>query len=649
MIAEIGLFALIIALVLSTVQGIIPLWGAQSGRLSFMLLARPLAYANFFALTISILSLAWCFYAKDFSVLYVANNSNSLLPLAFRLSAVWGGHEGSLLLWLFMLGLWGAAVAFFSKTLDEPMVARVLAVIGLVAIGLTLFTIATSNPFTRLLPPAEEGRDLNPLLQDPGLIFHPPLLYMGYVGLSVAFAFAIAALISGKLDSAWARWSRPWALIAWVFLSLGIILGSWWAYYELGWGGWWFWDPVENASLMPWLIATALIHSLAVTEKRGSFKIWTVLLAISAFSLSLVGTFLVRSGVLTSVHAFATDPTRGRFILILLAIVIGSSLLLFAVRAHKVSLGGSFAVISRESAILIGNVVLVVSCLVVLLGTIYPLIIDALLGDKISVGPPYFNTVFVPIFFIILFFTAITPFIYWKKMAISPLLKKLIIPAIVAIICAITIPLLMGQMSISIFFGVFLALFIATSVVVQSYERCRLGFPPNNFIGMQVAHFGVAVCVFGVTMVSGYSQDREVKMFSGNEVTIDEYSFILNGVNEIAGANYNALRGDFTLRKNGKDVTKLYPEKRSYFSSAMPMTEAGIYTKITKDAYISMGEPLGEGAWAVQVFIRPFMVWVWGGVIIFSIGGLIAISSKRYRLNIRLKNNISSTNFVVKK
>lgn len=638
MVAELGLFALIIAFVSSVLQGTIPLYGAQSGKVALMAFAKPLAYCSFVALLISFLSLTWSFYIKDFSVLYVANNSNSILPTFYRISAVWGGHEGSLLLWVFTLSAWGAAVAFFSKTLDEATIARVLAVIGLVGIGLTLFTISTSNPFERLIPAAQEGRDLNPLLQDPGLIFHPPILYMGYVGTSVAFAFAIAALISGKLDSAWARWSRPWTMFAWVFLSLGIILGSWWAYYELGWGGWWFWDPVENASLMPWIVTTALIHSLAVTEKRGSFKIWTVLLALTAFSLSLLGTFLVRSGVLTSVHAFAVDPARGLFILIFLAVVIGSSLLLFALRAHKVTLGGSFALFSRESFILIGNVMLVVSAMVVLLGTIYPLIVDALHGDKISVGPPYFNTVFVPIFFLILTFTAITPFVFWKKANLTDLIKKITAPLVLAIIAGIAIPLAYEKISLLLFLGVFFAFFIFISIFFQSYARWKIGRPPLSFIGMQIAHFGVAVCVFGITMVSGFSEERTVKMQAGNIVEVGGYQILLQSFKTEEAANYTAQQGEFIIYKDQKQIAKLIPEKRSYVSSSMPMTEAGIYTTATKDIYISMGEPLDNKSWAVTVFVKPFVVWIWSGVVIFAIGGIVAICDRRYRLRVKEQN-----------
>src|SRR6185369_15654863 len=461
MIPELGHFALILALCVAAVLGTLPLLGAHYHRREWLVLARPAAQVFFLLITASFVALAWSFYVNDFSVTYVSEHSNSLLPTMYRLAAVWGGHEGSLLLWLFMLSGWTVAVAQLSRTLDEAMVARVLDVLGLVATGLLLFVLFTSNPFGRLLPAPENGRDLNPLLQDPGLVFHPPMLYMGYVGFSVAFAFAIAALIAGRLDAAWARWSRPWTTTAWIFLTLGIGMGSWWAYYELGWGGWWFWDPVENASFMPWLIGTALIHSLAVTEKRGSFKSWTVLLAIGAFSLSLLGTFLVRSGVLTSVHAFATDPRRGIFILVLLALVIGSSLTLYAWRAHRVGLGGKFELLSRETLLLANNVLLTVAASAVLLGTLYPLALDALSLGKISVGPPYFEAVFFPLMAPAIILMGIGPMAKWKQDAMDDLAKKLALPAIVAVVVAAIIPFLLGRWSVFVFLGLLLAIWVA--------------------------------------------------------------------------------------------------------------------------------------------------------------------------------------------
>ncbi len=635
MIPELGHFALILALCVAGVLGTLPLLGAHYGRREWLVLARPAAQVFFLLVLASFLALTWSFYVNDFSVAYVTAHSNSLLPTVYRLSAVWGGHEGSLLLWMFMLSGWTFAVAQLSRTLDETMVARVLGVLGLVATGLLLFVLFTSNPFERMLPAAENGRDLNPLLQDPGLVFHPPMLYMGYVGFSVAFAFAIAALLSGRLDAAWARWSRPWTTTAWIFLTLGIGLGSWWAYYELGWGGWWFWDPVENASFMPWLIGTALMHSLAVTEKRGSFKNWTVLLAISAFSLSLLGTFLVRSGVLTSVHAFATDPRRGIFILILLALVIGSSLTLFAWRAPKVALGGAFALASRETFMLVGNVLLVVAAGSVLLGTLYPLIVDALNIGKISVGPPYFNTVFVPVMAPVLFLMAATPLARWKHAEVRQMARGLWIAAAVAVLAAIAIPLAMGGWTVLTGVGTMLSMWIAASMTLQTVTRLKSGNPPLSFWGMQLGHFGVAVFVMGVTLVGGYQQEKDVRMEPGDTVTVGGHDFKFLGVRQVQGPNYSAARGEFQVSQGGGAPHVLTPEKRTYVSSAMPMTEAAIDAGFTRDVYVSLGEPLEGQAWAVRVYFKPFVDWIWAGCVLMAIGGLCAMSDRRYRLRVR--------------
>ena len=635
MIPEIGHFALILALCVSIIQGVLPLIGAQQGRREWLILARPATQISFALLTISFGVLAWCFYVNDFSVLYVAEHSNSQLPTVYRLGAVWGGHEGSLLLWIFLLTGWAFAVAQLSKTLDEFMVARVLGVLGLVAAGLLLFVLATSNPFERLLPAAQDGRSLNPLLQDPGLVFHPPMLYMGYVGFSVAFAFAIASLLSGKLDAAWARWSRPWTTTAWIFLTLGIALGSWWAYYELGWGGWWFWDPVENASFMPWLIGTALLHSLAVTEKRGGFKNWTVLLAIIAFSMSLLGTFLVRSGVLTSVHAFATDPRRGVFILILLSLVVGSSLFLYALRAPKSTLGGAFSLMSRETLILLGNVFLVVAAGSVLLGTLYPLLIDALNLGKISVGPPYFNAVFVPIMVPVLFLLAIGPWANWKSTSLGALIKRLWLAAVVAGVAAILIPRMMGEFTILTALGFLLAFWIIASGVLQIIKQFKGGKPTRSFIGMQLGHIGIAVFVIGVTMVGAYQEEKDVRMAPGDTVSVGGYQIRLKGVSPAEGPNYQAMRGAFELGRHGKTEEVLYPEKRNYDSSAMPMTEAAIDAGFTRDIYVSLGEPLEGNAWAVRVYYKPFVDWIWGGCLLMALGGLFAVLDKRYRLRLK--------------
>ena len=650
MIPEIGHFALILAALVALILGTLPLIGAHQNRMAWVAVARPAASAMALLITFSFVCLVNAFVTNDFSVVYVAQHSNSLLPIQYRVAAVWGGHEGSLLLWMLFLSWWAFSVAMLSRQLPATMVARVLGTLGLVAFGFMLFILITSNPFERLLPAAAEGRDLNPLLQDPGLVIHPPMLYMGYVGFSVAFAFAIAALLSGQLDAAWARWSRPWTMAAWCFLTMGIALGSWWAYYELGWGGWWFWDPVENASFMPWLVGTALIHSLAVTEKRGSFKNWTVLLAISAFSLSLLGTFLVRSGVLTSVHAFATDPRRGIFILIFLVAVIGSSLALFAWRAPKVGLGGRFGLISRESLLLTNNVMLVVACATVLLGTLYPLLIDALGVGKISVGPPYFNAVFVPVMAPVLFLMGIAPFARWKEASIPEILRTVRWAMVVAAIIAIALPLLYGHWSALTTLGILLAAWVAFTTLLTFVERVqhtRAGQSflssatkqPRSFVGMCLAHFGIAVFVVGVTMVSSFQEEQDIKMAPGDTTVVAGYSFTFNGVKTVQGPNYVAAQGDFDLAVNGKLLRKMNPEKRNYASSGMPMTEAAIDAGFLRDVYVSLGEPIDrdkpEAEWAVRVYYKPFVDWIWGGCFVMALGGLMALLDRRYRAKSR--------------
>ena len=646
MIPELGHFSLILAAVVALVLGTVPLIGAHRNRLSWVAVARPAASAMALLVTFSFACLTQAFVTNDFSVVYVAQHSNTLLPTAYRVAAVWGGHEGSLLLWIPMLTWWAFLVAMLSQQLPETMVARVLGTLGLVAFGFLLFILITSNPFERLLPAAAEGRDLNPLLQDPGLVIHPPMLYMGYVGFSVAYAFAVAALLSGQLDAAWARWSRPWTLAAWGFLTLGIAIGSWWAYYELGWGGWWFWDPVENASFMPWLVGTALIHSLAVTEKRGSFKNWTVLLAISAFSLSLLGTFLVRSGVLTSVHAFATDPTRGVFILIFLVAVIGSSLALFAWRAPSVGLGGRFALVSRESLLLTNNVLLVVACATVLLGTLYPLLIDALGVGKISVGQPYFDAVFVPVMTPVLFLIGITPFARWKSASFTEILRTGRWALACAAVVAIALPLIYGQWKAMTALGLLLAAWIAFTALLNFAQRVRatrgergvvaaILAQPGAFAGMHLAHIGVAVFVVGVTMVTSFEQEKDVKLGPGESVDVGGYHFTFKGVRSVEGPNYNAAQGEFELSENGRVLRTLHPEKRNYFSSMMPMTEAAIDAGLLRDVYVSLGEPINpdqpEGDWAVRVYYKPFVDWIWGGSVLMSLGGLLAMLDRRYR------------------
>lgn len=646
MIPELGNFALILSALVALILGTLPLVGAHRNKVAWVAMARPAASAMAFLITFAFACLTQAFVASDFSVVYVAQNSNSLLPLEYRLAAVWGGHEGSLLLWILMLSWWAFAVVLFSRRLPEVMVARVLGTLGLVAFGFLLFILFTSNPFERILPAVAEGRDLNPLLQDPGLIFHPPMLYMGYVGFSVAYAFAIAALLSGELDAAWARWSRPWTTAAWAFLTLGIGLGSWWSYYELGWGGWWFWDPVENASFMPWLVGTALIHSLAVTEKRGSFKNWTVLLAISAFSLSLLGTFLVRSGVLTSVHAFATDPTRGIYILAFLVAVIGSSLALFAWRAPKVGLGGRFGLISRESMLLTNNVLLVVASATVLLGTLYPLLVDALGVGKISVGPPYFDAVFVPVMMPVFFLMGVGIFARWKNASIGEILRVLRWAFATAVVVAIVLPLLYGSWKPLTALGILAASWIMLTSLLNFVQRVRqtcgdgsvlsAAFrQPLSFIGMHLAHVGIALVVLGISMVSTYEEETDVKMSPGQTVEVAGFEFTFKGVHSLEGPNYLATRGEFDLAVDGKFERKLFPEKRNYRMSSMPMTEAAIDASLMRDVYVSLGEPIDtdkpEGDWAVRLYYKPFIDLLWVGCILMGLGGFLAVLDRRYR------------------
>ncbi len=645
MFPELGHFALILTLFVALAQGGIALAGAARSNSAWIAFARPAARVQFLLILISFMTLVWSFAVNDFSVAYVAHNSNTQLPWFYRLAATWGGHEGSLLLWLLMQTGWAYVVSTFSKQLPDAMVARVLGVLGLVTAGFLLFVLLSSNPFERLVPAPLEGMDLNPLLQDVGLIMHPPLLYMGYVGFSVVFAFAIAALLAGQLDATWARWSRPWATAAWLFLTLGIALGSWWAYYELGWGGWWFWDPVENSSFIPWLVGTALIHSLAVTEKRNSFKNWTVLLAISTFSLSLLGAFLVRSGVLTSVHAFATDPRRGVFLLMLFAVVTGSSLLLFALRAPKIGMGGRFALISRESLLLTNNVLLVVATGAVILGTLYPLILDALGLGKLSVGPPYFNTVFIPLMVPALVLMAVGPVANWKSAKVTALTKQLRLPAGVALIAGIGVPFLLGRWSVFAASGVALAAWIGTAVITGVIQRMRatrsgLLAQPRSWLGMHVAHLGIAVFVAGVTLVTGYETEQDLRMVPGDTATAGGYQLTFQGVNKALGPNYKADVGDVLLSRNGQALRTLHPEKRTYFSSDMPMTEAAIDANGLRHVYVALGEPLDEEAWGVRIYYKPFVDWIWIGSILMALGGLLAISDRRYRLKRRERRKV---------
>ncbi len=639
MAAEYGHIALLIALAFACVQSIVPLVGAQSNREWMMQYARPMALGQAFFLTISFIALSYSFVVDDFSVAYVANNSNSLLPTQFKISAVWGGHEGSLLLWVLMLGLWGAAVAMFSKALPIEMVARVLAIMGMVGVGFILFTVLTSNPFERILPSIPmDGADLNPLLQDFGLIVHPPTLYMGYVGFSVAFSFAIAALLGGRLDAAWARWSRPWTTAAWVFLTMGIALGSWWAYYELGWGGWWFWDPVENASFMPWLVGTALIHSLAATEKRGVFKSWTVLLAIFAFSLSLLGTFLVRSGVLTSVHSFAADPERGVFILALLGLSVGGSLTVYALKAPTVTSSGKFKLLSREGFLLANNALLVVATLTILLGTLYPLMVDFISGEKLSVGAAWFNTMFVPLASAMTALAGIGAMSRWKVMPGKLLLAQLSGALVIALIVAAAFPLVYaGEMNFKVAFGLFISTVLIATTVGDIWRKSkgqlsRLGKLTKSYWGMVIAHTGLAITVIGVTVVSNYSVEKAVKMFPGDVVTLSGYNFEFTQVGLQQGPNYMANVGVFEITKAGREVATLNAEKRRYKVQGSMMTEAAIDAGLFRDLYVSMGEPLEDGAWGIRLQVKAYMRWVWLGSIFMCVGGLLAILDKRYRL-----------------
>ncbi|WP_241050942.1 heme lyase CcmF/NrfE family subunit [Achromobacter xylosoxidans] len=645
MIPEIGLFSLILALLAALVQGTLPLLGAATGWRPGMAVARPAAVAQFGLATVAIGCLAWSFLQNDYSVLYVAANSHADLPAAYRFAAVWGGHEGSLLLWLYLLSAWTLAVALRSGRLPLAFLARVLAVMGWISAGFLLFLLFLSNPFERLMPPAMAGRDLNPLLQDPGMIVHPPMLYMGYVGFSVAFAFAIAALLSGELDALWARWVRPWTLAAWTFLTIGILLGSAWAYYVLGWGGWWFWDPVENASFMPWLAGTALIHSLIVTERRGAFRSWTVLLAICAFSLSLLGTFLVRSGVLTSVHAFAVDPGRGLYILGFMTLVVGGSLALYAWRAPKVGLGGGFALLSRESLLLANNVVLTVAAASVLLGTLYPVVLDVLDWGKISIGPPYFEAVFVPLMTPAIFLMGVGPVARWKQAKVPELGRRLRIAFGVSVATAVLLPLAMpGPARLGsplVILGLWLAAWSIASAAAHAWQRLtdgdghwlrRLGRQPRAWYGMLLAHAGIGVFIAGATLANGYEVKQELRLDLGAVQEAGGYRFTFAALAPAAGPNYSAQRAEFRItRADGRPVTTLYPEKRHYTVQDMPLSQAAIDSGFTRDLFVALGEPAGGTAWTVRIQVKPFMAWIWSGCLLMALGGLLAAGDRRYR------------------
>jgi cytochrome c-type biogenesis protein CcmF len=641
MIPEFGHFALILGLCLALLLATVPAWGAWRGNSVAMSLAPSLAVGILVFVGISFGCLATAFLQDDFSVQLVASHSNTLLPPIYKFSAVWGNHEGSLVLWALILAFWTAAVALFSSQLPLLVLSRVLSVMGAISVGFLSFSLITSNPFARILPGAPaDGADLNPLLQDPGLIIHPPLLYMGYVGFSVAFAFAIAALLGGRLDASWARWSRPWTNTAWAFLTLGIMLGSWWAYYELGWGGWWFWDPVENASFMPWLAGTALVHSLAATEKRGLFKSWTVLLAIFAFSLSLLGTFLVRSGVLTSVHAFAVDPERGMFILVFLALVVGGSLTLYALRAPAVSSRVSFAWVSRESLLLCNNVVFLVAALTVLFGTMFPLIVDALGMGKVSVGPPYFNAVFVPLMALLVPVMGLGPASRWKRDSLSRWRGEMLIPTIVAVVCGFTLPALHAPYNIWVALAVLLSSWLVLGLAKDAWQRVRgastigggLRRLTPGYCGMIIAHLGFAACVIGIVATSQYSIEHDLKMDPGDSRELAGYDFRFIEVAEVRGPNFVAEEARFEVTRNGEPVASMNPQKRRYLASGSVMTEAAIDAGLFRDLYVAMGEPVGDdGAWAMRLHYKPLVRWMWLGAILMAIGAFTAAADKRYR------------------
>ncbi len=658
MIPELGHFALILALGIAIVQAVLPLIGVARRIPEWTAIAVPAARAQALFSLVAFGCLTYAFVVNDFSVAYVARNSNLEQPLVYRIAGGWGAHEGSLLLWALLLSLWAVVITWFSRSLPVEFTARVMAVIGFVCIGFLLFMLATSNPFDRLLPAPPNGRELNPLLQDPGLALHPPLLYMGYVGMVVPFAFAIAALLDGRLDAAWVRWSRPWTAVGWTFLTLGIALGSWWAYYELGWGGWWFWDPVENASFMPWLVATGLLHSLAVTEKRGAFKSWTVLLAIFAFSLSLLGTFLVRSGVLVSVHAFATDPSRGVFILAFLGIVIGSSLILYAWRAAAVSGGGSFEFLSRDTMLLVNNVLLTVASATILVGTMYPLFLDALNLGKVSVGPPYFETVFVPVMLPLLFLMGVGPLTHWKKDNILRLYRKLRLAFVLSIIIAVILLLLRRSgLPFMVGVGLSLAIWIILTGAMTIWEQLknrksfqeRMRSLSMSVMGMTIAHVGVAVFLVGVTLTTAFTQEKDIRMGPGDRLVLSGYTFLFEGVRQLepdieADRNYLTNRGTIRIFQDGDEVAILYPEKRIYASQGgNSMTEAAIDAGLARDLYVALGEPVKNGAWSVRVYYKPFIQWLWFGSLLMGIGGLVAAADRRYRMARKLVKSAEHT------
>jgi cytochrome c-type biogenesis protein CcmF len=636
MIPEIGHFALILALALAICQGVLPLIGAHRNDAAMMSVGRTAVYGQFLFVAISFGCLIWAFSSDDFSVLYVANHSQLSLPAGYKISATWSAHEGSLLMWILILAAWSAAVARFSSDVPKVLIARVIGVLGLLAVGFLLFALLTSNPFERLIPAAIDGADLNPLLQDPGLAIHPPLLYVGYVGFSVAFAFAIAAMISGDLDQNWARWTRPWTIVAWLFLTIGIALGSWWAYYELGWGGWWFWDAVENASFMPWLIGTALIHSLAVTERRGLFKSWTLLLSIAAFSLSLLGTFLVRSGIIVSVHAFATDPTRGFFILAFLGIVVIGALALYAWRAPGLDSEVGFGALSRETFLLLNNVLLVVATILVLMGTLAPLIVEMINGGKISIGPPWFEIAFMVPMIPLVLLLGLGMHTAWRKQNTGPWLKLLRLPAISAVIIGIVLPLLFyGRVSLLLVVGCGAAAWIVISSLIQPVRSLRRKEGATAItraaLGMSIAHLGMGLFVIGVTIVSAFGVESDRAMRPGETLEVGGFEFELREVREVHGPNYTAVEGVVEVRRDSEFVATVRPQKRQYLVQKNWMTEAGIHPSWNKDLFIALGDQLGDNAWSVRIQYKPMIRFIWLGAFVMALGGLVAVSDRRKR------------------
>jgi len=636
MIPELGQFALVLALCLSLAQAALPLVGAAKGRADWMAVARPAAAGQFVFVGIAFAVLVYAFVTDDFSVAFVAQHSNSALPLNYKFAAVWGGHEGSLLLWIMVLAMWTIAVAWGSRSQPDAFVSRVLGVLGIVSFGIIAFALLTSNPFTRLTPPAFDGNDLNPLLQDQGMMIHPPGLYFGYVGMAVPFAFAVAALLTGKLDKNWARWTRPWTIAAWMFLTVGIALGSWWAYYELGWGGWWFWDPVENASFMPWLMATALLHSLAVTEKRGIFKSWTVLLAIAAFSLSLLGTFLTRSPVMVSVHAFAADPSRGMFILMLLGLICGGALLLYAFRAKHLEAEGGFRLLSREAFLLGNNILLVVATIAVLFGTLYPLFIDALGLGKISVGPPYFNLMFLVPMLPLAVLVGVGMHSLWKSTTAPMLVKRLRWLAVAALVLGVALPFVFfGAASVMTVVAVAIAIWVClTAMLDPAIKLLRRTGPPltRAHWGMCIAHFGVGVFILGATVATAYNFETDIAARPGDRLEAPGYEVLFRAVRTVEGANYIADEGEFELRDDeGELISVLTSQQRIYRVQQQPMTEAGIDARLARDVFVALGQPLGDNAWSVRLQVKPLIRLIWLGALIMAFGGLIAMTDRRYR------------------